>query len=103
MTPGAAIWVYSNGSYYSGHVTAIGLKRIAVSYLNGSGKECTKAVAADATVSGYRVLVLGTEPKPAGARSGGKPNAPAMSENRRRVADRIDGYDRDDLGESPDY
>jgi hypothetical protein len=23
--------------------------------------------------------------------------------NERRIADRIDGYDRDDLGESPDY
>jgi len=25
------------------------------------------------------------------------------AERKRQVADRIDGYDRDDLGESPDY
>jgi hypothetical protein len=25
------------------------------------------------------------------------------TENKKRIADRIDGYDRDDLGESPDY
>jgi hypothetical protein len=27
----------------------------------------------------------------------------AIRDNERRIADRIDGYDRDDLGESPDY
>jgi hypothetical protein len=30
-------------------------------------------------------------------------SGPQFAPDSRRVADRIDGYDRDDLGESPDY
>ena len=31
------------------------------------------------------------------------PNTDPVKESAAKVADRIDGYDRDDLGESPDY
>jgi hypothetical protein len=44
---------------------------------------------------------------PAGAHiamsSGYQGELKRMEEERKRVADRIDGFDRDDLGESPDY
>jgi len=30
-------------------------------------------------------------------------NEPTMQENTKKIADHVDGYDRDDLGESPDH
>lgn len=64
-----SVWVYSNGSYYAGNVVAIGPKRVGVQFVTGSGKAYTRAVNPDADLNGYRLIVPGTEPKPASARS----------------------------------
>lgn len=46
--------------------------------------------------AGYSCRCTGYTPKPS-------QKAEAESRARRRNADHVDGYDRDDLGESPDY
>lgn len=41
--------------------------------------------------------------RPRGGKRKAKQKAKRAAESNKRIADCIDGYDRDDLGESPDY
>ena len=107
---GAYAWP---GGYPLYFVTADG-EAISFEAATAERRQVIRAIGHDEKRSGWRIIAVETNWEDTNLRCShtdkliecaydGDPDPDILRENRMDLADRVDGYDRDDLGESPDY